>query len=108
MGCTSSKDPVIAGKSGRAVSNDLKKAKALHLHLHHQVAPAVDEKGHLMPEEVQKRIVGCSEVQTAIIGHGQPREIQYAYVTQRGYYPTSKSKIHFSGNFVVDDDLILS
>lgn len=94
MGCNSSKSEIPAvGKSVRN-SHDLKEAsKSRHHYQKHAEAPKVDDKGHLLPEEVQKRIVGSTVVQTAFVGTDEDQpitEIQYAYLTQRGYYPTSK------------------
>mmetsp|Transcript_37358 Transcript_37358/g.90722 ORF Transcript_37358/g.90722 Transcript_37358/m.90722 type:complete len:418 (-) Transcript_37358:121-1374(-) len=94
MGCTSSKDPIIAGKSGRTGSQDLKKAQSMYVTSTAKGSevedpPQVDVKGHLMPEEVRKRIVGSSQVQTTIVGTEEQTEIQYAYITQRGYYPNN-------------------
>lgn len=101
MGCTTSKDsPIIVGKSAHTGSQDLKRAQSIYAtklkgmngNNNGEEKPQVDEKGHLMPEEVQNRIVGSSEVQTTIVGTDDSAltEIQYAYLTQRGYYPNSK------------------
>ncbi|KAL3927195.1 MAG: hypothetical protein SGBAC_013180 [Bacillariaceae sp.] len=97
MGCTTSKDsPIIVGKSAHMGSQDLKRARSIYATKlkglngnNGEEKPQVDEKGHLMPEEVQKRIVGSTEVQTTIVGtdDSELTQIQYAYLTQRGYYP---------------------
>ncbi|CAJ1970480.1 unnamed protein product [Cylindrotheca closterium] len=96
MGCSSSKDhPTIIGKSHRAVSHDLRKAHSTYSatmkggSLDEGLPPQVDGKGHLIPEEVRKRIIASEHVETTIVGTEKQTEIQYAYLTQRGYYPNN-------------------
>ncbi|CAJ1953354.1 unnamed protein product [Cylindrotheca closterium] len=54
--------------------------------------PKLDSDGHLAPEEVQKRITASESVSTTTVGDDEKTDIEYATVTQRGYYPDIPGK----------------
>lgn len=62
--------------------------------------PKLNEAGHLIAEEVAKRISGSIETKDITLGDlkkgedeaGGPTHIQYAALTQRGYYPANPHK----------------
>ncbi len=59
--------------------------------------PKLNENGQLMAEEVAKRISGSAEAKEIILGDIRSGNadgliyVQYAVMTQRGYYPDSES-----------------
>mmetsp|Transcript_45102 Transcript_45102/g.67973 ORF Transcript_45102/g.67973 Transcript_45102/m.67973 type:complete len:132 (-) Transcript_45102:34-429(-) len=69
-----------------------------------ETLPELDKDGNLMPEEVSKRITDSAKTMKIVIGDTDDKEneqdlirVQYAYLTQRGYYPDGEFIVLLAG-----------
>jgi len=64
--------------------------------------PKLDERGKLLPEEVSKRRCSSGGTMVTMIGKERKIRVEYAYVTQRGYYPTDPHKHNQDSHSIVN------
>lgn len=67
--------------------------ESLHSRKNSGPPPKLDEKGNLLREEVEKRRSASSKISTYTMDRSKCT-IEYAYCTQRGYYPNDPHKLN--------------